>query len=124
MAGRLRVLIVDDHPALVRAVSRLLAFEHEVIGSLSHGKGLLQAAQSLGADVILLDVNLPDVDGLTACRQVALADPKIKVIVFTADGDPDTRRRAFEAGASAFLDKVESGAELLSTLRSLGAGRT
>ena len=123
MPGRLRVLIVDDHPSLVRAVSRLLAFDYEVVGNLGHGKGLLQAAQSLQANVILLDVNLPDIDGLTACRQITQADPEIKVVVFTAASDPDARRRAFEAGASAFVDKIEFGGELLATFKSLDAGR-
>ena len=123
MPAKLRVLIVDDHPSIVRAVARLLAFDYEVVGSLSHGKGLLQAAQSLQANVILLDVNLPDIDGLTACRQVTQAAPEIKVVIFTAASDPDARRRASEAGASAFVDKIESGGELLSTFKSLDAGR-
>ena len=123
MPGRLRVLIVDDHPSIVRAVSRLLGFDYDVVGSLSHGEGLLQAAQSLQPEVILLDVNLPDINGLTACRQVVQAHPEIKVIVFTAADDPDTRRRAFEAGACAVVDKVEFGGELLSTLKGLDEGR-
>ncbi len=123
MPGRLRVLIVDDHPSIVRAVSRLLAFDYDVVGSLSHGKGMLEAARSLHAEVILLDVNLPDIDGLTACRQVIQAHPDIKVVVFTAADDPNTKRRAFEAGACAVVDKVEFGGELLSTLKRLDAGR-
>ena len=123
MPGRLRVLIVDDHASVVRAVSRLLAFDYDVVGTLAHAKGMLEAARSLHAEVILLDVNLPDMDGLTACRQVMQAHPDIKVVVFTAADDPNTKRRAFEAGACAVVDKVEFGGELLSTLKRLDAGR-
>jgi len=123
MPAKLRVLIVDDHPSIVRAVARLLAFDYEVVGSLPHGKGVLEAVRSLHAEVILLDVNLPDIDGLTACRQVIQAHPEIKVVVFTAADDSNTRRRAFEAGACAVVDKVEFGGELLSTLRRLDSAR-
>ena len=80
-------------------------------------------AAGMGAKVVVLDVNLPDINGLTACRQVVQAHPEIKVIVFTAADDPDTRRRAFEAGACAVVDKVEFGGELLSTLKGLDEGR-
>jgi DNA-binding NarL/FixJ family response regulator len=123
MLGRLRVLIVDDHPSVVRAVSRLLSFDYDVVGTLSHANGMLEAARTLHAEVILLDVNLPDIDGLTACRQVIRALPDIKVVVFTAADDPNTKRRAFEAGACAVVDKVEFGGELLSTLKGLDAAR-
>ena len=124
MLGRLRVLIVDDHPSVVRAVSRLLSFDYDVVGTFPDAKGMLEAARSLHADVILLDVNLPDMNGLTACRQLMQAHPDIKVVVFTAADDPNTKRRAFEAGACAVVDKVEFGGELLSTLKRLDAGRS
>ena len=106
MPSRLRVLIVDDHPGLVRAVCRLLGCDYDVVGSVADASALLEAAHDLEPDVIVLDLNLPNVDGLKACRQITQANPKMKVIVFTAGDDPDIRRRAFEAGASAFVDKL------------------
>jgi len=68
--------------------------------------GLIEAAQHLKPDVIVLDVNLPNVDGLKACREVTQGNPEMKVIVFAAVDDPDVKRRAFEAGASAFVHKL------------------
>ena len=117
LPSRPRVLIVDDHPALVRAVSRVLACDCDVVGSVADGSGLLEAAQDLQPDVIVLDVNLPNVNGLMACRQITQANPGMKVIVFTATADPNIRRRAFEAGAAAFVDKLGSDGELLSVIK-------
>lgn len=123
MPDRLRVLIVDDHPAMLRAVARLLELQYDVVGSLADATELLERVQQMQPDVIVLDVNLPGVDGLTACRQVTQALPQINVIVFTAVEDPDVRRRAFEAGAAAFVRKLASSDELLAALKSLDGKR-
>ena len=119
MPSRLRVLIADDHAGLVRAVTRLLAMNHDVVGSVANSSGLLEAAQRLQPNVIVLDVNLPDADGLTVCRQITQVNPEIRVIVFTAVDDPDVRQRALEAGASAFVNKLGLVDNLLSAFKSL-----
>jgi DNA-binding NarL/FixJ family response regulator len=123
VASRLRVLVADDHPGIVKAVSRLLALSYDVVGSVADGSGLLEAAHQLQPNVIVLDVNLPNVDGLKACRQITQANPEMKVIVFTAVDDPEVRRRAFEAGASAFVHKLALVDNLLSAVQSLDASR-
>lgn len=118
--ARSRVLIVDDHPGVVKAVARLLAFEFDVVGSLPDGDTLLEAVQRLEPDVIVLDMNLSGVGGLAACRQVRQARPDVQVIIFTAEDSPDARRRALEAGAAAFVNKLAaSDGDLLSTLQRL-----
>ena len=122
-SSRLRVLVADDHPGVVRAVSRLLALSYDVAGSVADGSGLLAAAQHLRPDVIVLDVNLPNVDGLKACREITQANPEMKVIVFTAVDDPDVRRRAFEAGAFAFVHKLALADDLLAAMGRLDADR-
>jgi DNA-binding NarL/FixJ family response regulator len=124
MPGRLRVLIVDDHPGIVKSVSRLLAGDCDVVGSLTCCSGLIETALHIKADVIVLDVTLPDGDGLEACRQVTQANPAMKVIVFTAADDPGVKRRAFEAGASAFVNKLALDGDLLSAVRRLNARET
>ncbi len=123
MTNRLRVLVVDDHPGIVRSVSRLLALSYDVVGSVADGNGLLSAAQDLQPDVIVLDLNLPNVDGLEACRQLTQGNPEMKVIVFTAVDDPHVRRRAFEAGAAAFVPKLAVADDLLSAVKRLDANR-
>jgi len=123
MRTRLRVLIADDHPGVVRAVSRLLAMNYDVVGSVADGSRLLEAVQLLQPNVIVLDMNLPDADGLKACLQITQGNPEMKVIVFTAMDDPDARQRAFEAGASAFVNKLSSVDTLLSAVKSVDDNR-
>ena len=121
--SRPRVLLADDYPDMVKAVSRLLALDCEVVGSVEDGSALLEAAQRLQPDVIVLDLNLPNGDGLQACRQITQGNPEMKVIVFTAVDDPHVRRRAFEAGASAFVHKLGVADDLLSAVKRLDANR-
>ena len=118
--SRPRVLVADDHPDVVKAVSRLLALACDVVGSVADGRDVLDAAQRLQPDVVVVDLNLPSVNGLEVCRQIAQAHPAMKVIVFTAMNDPDVRRRSFELGASAFVFKAGDG-DLLSTVKRLCA---
>jgi len=104
---------------MVKAVGRLLARDCEIVGSVADGSNLMAAAQNLQPDVVVLDLSLPNVDGLEACRQITQANPEMKVIVFTALEDPDIRRRAGEAGASAFVHKLALDDDLLSAIKRL-----
>ena len=115
---RPRVLIADDYPDMVKAVSRLLALDCEVVGSVAEGSALLEAAEQLQPDVIVLDVNLPNIHSLEACREITRANPAMKVIMFTAGEEPNVSPAFFAAGASAFISKLSS-VELLSTIKRL-----
>ena len=83
MSVRPRILLADDHPDMVKAVSRLLALDCEIVGSVADGSALLQEAQRLRPDVMVLDANLPNVHSLEACREITRVNPTTKVIVFT-----------------------------------------
>ena len=102
---------------------RVLALDCDVVGTVADGSAVLEAATRLQPDVVVVDLNLPGVNGLEACRQVTQTDPEMKVIVFTAMNDPDVRARAFELGASAFVSKLAGDGELLSTVKRLSADR-
>ena len=118
MSTRPRVLLADDYPELVKAVRRLLALDCDVVGTVADGSALLEAAQRLAPDVIVLDLNLPNLNGLAACRQITRLHPEMKVIMFTVPDHPDDSKAFFEAGASAFVSKLAS-AELLATIKRL-----
>jgi CheY-like chemotaxis protein len=118
---RPRVLVADDHAEVSKAVCRLLALECDVVGHVEDGSAAVEAAQRLQPDVIVIDLNLPHVNGLEACRQITQVNPAIKVIVFTATNDPDIRERAFALGASAFVSKTAPDGNLLSTVKRLWA---
>ena len=106
MSTRLRVLLADDYPGIVDALGRLLALDCEVVESVADGRALLLATQQHQPDVIVLDLNLPNVHGLDACRLITQRHPAINVIMFTVETDPVVRQHAFEAGASAFVSKL------------------
>jgi DNA-binding NarL/FixJ family response regulator len=102
---------------MVKAVCRLLALDCEIVGSVADGRALLEAAQRLVPDVIVLDVNLPNVHGLEACRQITQLHPATKVVVFTALNDPEVRDRSLAVGASAFVSKLARAGDLLLAIR-------
>jgi CheY-like chemotaxis protein len=124
LLARPRVLLADDYPDMVKAVSRLLAQDCDVVGSVADGSELLEAARRLQPDVIVLDLNLPNVDGLEACRQITQVYPEIRVILFTAMSDTDVGQRFLGAGASAFVSKLAPVDSLLSTIKRLCVDRS
>ena len=118
LSTRPRVLLADDYPEMLNAISRLLALDCEIVGSVADGGALLETAQRLQPDVIVLDVNLPNVRSLEACRDITRMNPQIKVIMFTAVSDREASEAFLEAGASAFISKTAS-VDLLSTIKRL-----
>jgi DNA-binding NarL/FixJ family response regulator len=120
MPSRPRVLLADDYPDIVKAVTRLLAEDCEIVGALGDGIALVETAQQLQPDVVVLDVNLPKVRSIDACREITRVNPAVKVIMFTAQDDPELRAVFLKAGASAFVSKLASG-DLLATIKRLSA---
>ncbi len=123
LSTRPRVLLADDYPDIVKALSRLLALDFEIVGSLTDGSALLETAQRLQPDVIVLDVHLPNVHALEACREITRVNPKMKVIMFTALDDPNAGQAFLQAGAAAFVSKLSSD-DLLSVIKRLCADRS
>ena len=119
MTKRPRVLVAEDHADMAKAICRVLALECEVVGRVEDGSAVVEAALRLRPDVIVIDLNLPSINGLEVCRQITHTNPEMKVIVFTAMNDPDVRARAFELGASAFVSKLAVASELLETVKRL-----
>lgn len=123
MAGdKIRVLIVDDVAETRENVRKLLQFESdvEVVGAARSGKEGIQLAGELDPDVILMDINMPDVDGITATEQIRQRMPHIQVVILSVQGDQNYMRRAMLAGARDFLTKPPMGDELISAVRRAG----
>jgi CheY-like chemotaxis protein len=118
--ARPRVLIADDSAEVAKAVCRVLALDCEILGTVVDGSALLEAVQRLQPDLVVLDVNLPNVQGLEACRQLRQMNPAIKVVVFSAMSEPEVSEALIAAGASAFVSKLAS-VDLLATIRRLCA---
>ena len=119
MADQIRVLIVDDIPETRDHLTKLLGFETdiEVVGSASSGKEAIELAVKLQPDVVLMDINMPDMDGISATEQMAARAPGAAVVMMSVQGEADYLRRSMLAGAREFLVKPFSSDELTASIR-------
>ncbi len=121
-ADKIRVLIVDDIAETRENVRKLLQFESdvEVVGTARTGKEGIQLAMEMNPDVVLMDINMPDIDGITATENIRQQSPHIQVVIHSVQGDPNYMRRAMLAGARDFLTKPPMGDELISAIKRAG----
>ncbi len=112
-----RVLLADDHVGLLTALARLLEPDCEIVGRVTDGLALIDAALSTRPDVIVVDVSMPRLNGLEACRRIKQALPETRVIVLTAADDPVIKERALAFGASAFVLKYSVANQLLEAIQ-------
>jgi pilus assembly protein CpaE len=119
MADLIRVLIVDDIPETREHLAKLLGFEAdiEVVGSAASGREALELAASLTPDIVLMDINMPDMDGIAATEALASEVPTAAVVMMSVQGEADYLRRSMLAGAREFLVKPFSSDELTSSIR-------
>jgi pilus assembly protein CpaE len=119
MADRIRVLIVDDIPETRDHLARLLGFESdvEVAGTASSGAEAIDQATKLLPDVILMDINMPDMDGIAATERLSSQVPSAAVVMMSVQGEADYLRRSMLAGAREFLVKPFSSDELTASIR-------
>ena len=122
MPTRPRVLLADDHPGIVKALSRLLSFECDVVGTVSDGSKVAEAADTLQPVVVLVDVNLPNVNGLDVCREITRNSPHARVIVMSGMFDNDVALAARTAGASGAFDKAAMGDRLIVAIKEAWSG--
>jgi len=119
---KIRVLIVDDVSETRENVKKLLQFESdvEVVGVARTGKEAIQASQDLNPDVVLMDINMPDMDGIAATEAIRAKQQAVQVVILSVQSDQNYMRRAMLAGARDFLTKPPMGDELISAIRRAG----
>ena len=122
----MRVLIVDDHPVFREGVRALLETQPhiEVVGVLGLGLDAATVARDSRADVVLLDVSLPDIAGDEVCRQIVVAAPHARVLMLTANDTNDTIRNALAAGAVGYVLKTEDPLRLINHIWAVANGET
>lgn len=120
---KIRVMIVDDVSETRENVRKLLQFESDVdvVGVARTGKEAIQISQELNPDVVLMDINMPDMDGITATEVIRSKQPSVQVVILSVQSDQNYMRRAMLAGARDFLTKPPMGDELISAIRRAGA---
>ena len=119
MSDRIKVLIVDDIPETRDHLSKLLGFEGDidVVGAAASGAEAIQMAVALGPDVVLMDINMPDMDGIATTELLAVKYPTAAVVMMSVQGEADYLRRSMLAGAREFLVKPFSSDELTASIR-------
>ncbi len=117
----IRVLLCDDHAVLRAGLKALLADERgiEVVGEASDGIMAVAEAVALRPDVALLDITMPELDGLNATRRIRRQAPAVKVLVLTMHDDPEYLFQALEAGAHGYVLKRVAETDLIAAIRSV-----
>src|SRR5947209_17638389 len=119
MSEQIKVLIVDDIQSTLDNLQKLLSFEPDIqgVGTGANGKEGVEQAKKLAPDIVLMDVNMPVVDGIQATETLAQEVPGSPVIIMSVQGERDYLRRAMQSGAREFLIKPFSGDELIASIR-------
>ena len=119
---RPRIIIADDHNLLSDMIKSLLEPEFEVVGTFTDGQTLVEAGPALVPDVVVLDIGMPVMNGLSAGERLKQVLPKVKLIYLTMNQDPDLAAEAFRLGASGFLLKTSAASELVRAIREVLSG--
>jgi len=121
-----RLAICEDHNALIDGIKLFLEYEDdiEVIGFANNGKELLELVKRKSPHVVISDIRMPVMDGITATTQIKKAYPNVKVIAFTMFDQEEAVQQMLEAGANGYILKNSSLKELLTAIRTVAAGET
>jgi len=120
---RPRVLLADDHLEMLAAVERLIAPECDVVGKISDGAEVLPAVARLRPDVLVVDLNMPNLDGVEICRRIVHSHPDTAVVVVTAEIDAALADLAMKVGARAFIPKHATAEDLPAAIARIVASR-
>src|SRR5258708_22963130 len=115
---KLRILIADDHEVVRRGLSTLLKTHEgwDICGEAKDGREAVEMAKQLKPDVVVLDIGMPNLNGLAAARQLAQQDPNQKIIILTLTDSDQVIREALDAGARGFVLKSDAARDLVSAV--------
>ncbi|MFL6130255.1 MAG: response regulator transcription factor, partial [Mycobacteriales bacterium] len=125
-AGAIRVFLLDDHEVVRRGVAELLGAESdlEVVGEASTAAEALSRVPAVRPDVAVLDVRLPDGDGVTVCRELRSRLPELRCLMLTSFADDDALFDAIMAGAAGYVLKQIRGTDLVGAVRTVASGQS
>jgi DNA-binding NarL/FixJ family response regulator len=114
---RPRVLLADDHPENTKLLRSLLLQEFEVVGQVEDGHALVSAAETLAPDVIVCDISMPGLDGITAAATILRRNPDARIVFVTVHGDALVVQTGLATGALGYVLKLVAGDELVPAVR-------
>lgn len=117
-AMRTRVLLADDHVLMLEGLARLLADSFDIVGFATNGLMLLEEAERLKPNVVVLDISMPELNGIEAARRLHKLLPSVKIVFITQHLDRAYLRAAFDAGALGYVVKQSASGELVRAIKS------
>jgi DNA-binding NarL/FixJ family response regulator len=120
----LRILLADDHPLFRHGIAALLKAEpdFEVVGEATTGKEVIEMADSLQPDVIIMDIHMPEINGIEATRRIAQSSPSIRILIVTMFEDDNSIFTAMRFGARGYILKDAQKSDMLLAIRAVGRG--
>ena len=112
-----RLLLADDHALMLEGLLRLLSGEFEIVGAVTNGLAVLEEAKHLNPDVIVLDVSMPELNGIEVARRLNTVLPSAKIVFVTQQLDPAYVHAAFAAGAMGYVAKQSAAKDLVEAIR-------
>jgi DNA-binding NarL/FixJ family response regulator len=125
MAARTRCLGVDDHPVVRQGLSLLFngSDDVELVGTVETGEEAIEAIERLAPEVVVMDVRLPGIDGVSAVKRIHEAAPDVQIVMFSAYGDKRLLADAIRAGAKGYVMKGSPPEDLVRAIRTVADGR-
>ena len=125
MKKTIKVILVDDHLVVRMGIASILSFEKDmsVVGQADSGVEAVRLTDALAPDVVVMDLMMPDMDGVEATRRIHAAHPDVKILILTSFGTSADVRRALDAGAAGALVKTSTQDEICDAIRNAAEGR-
>jgi two-component system response regulator NreC len=124
--SKIRILLVDDHAIMRDGISALLNLQDdiEIVGEASEGKEAIDKARELVPDVVIMDISMPEMDGLEATRRIKKKNPSVKVLVLTQHDNREYILSTIKSGSDGYLPKRALGSELVAAIRAINQGHS
>ncbi len=124
--NKIRVLLVDDHAIMRDGISALFDLQDdiEIVGEASEGKEAIEKAQELVPDVVVMDISMPEMDGLEATRRIKRKNPATKILVLTQHDNREYILSTIKSGSDGYLPKRALGSELIAAIRAVHQGHS
>ena len=123
---KIKILVVDDH-AVMRDGIRALVGVHEdieIVGEASEGREAVEKVKELVPDVVVMDITMPEMDGMEATRRIVKGNPEVKVLILTQHDNKEYALSAIKAGAAGYVPKRALGSDLISAIRAISQGHS
>lgn len=118
-----RLVIADDHALVLEGLCRILSENYDIVGTARNGREVVDLVQRLHPDLVVMDLSMPELNGIEATKRIVRCCPTVKIVFTTQQLDSNYVRAALDAGASGYVAKQSASTELLEALRIVLAGR-